>query len=355
MKLSGFDYTLPKKLIAQHPLPKRDSSRLMVLNKKENSIAHDTFSNFPNYLNRGDLVVLNDTKVFPARLIGHKKKSGGKVEILLIREIGPGKWSCMMKSSGKLKEHTEITFSLNGLSALIIGKNNTENDAKDFDGQWLVQFNSRENLINFIEKDGLIPLPPYIKRDQDKPSSPEDRERYQTVYAAKSGAIAAPTAGLHFTEDTFKRIKEKGVDVAEITLHVGPGTFKPVKTEVIEGHLMDPEYYEISAISVQKIKKALEKNRRIITIGTTSTRTIEAIDFKSINVCNKRGCSNLFIYPGFQFKHMNGLLTNFHLPKSTLLMLVYAFAGKKLAKQAYKEAVRGKYRFYSYGDAMLIL
>ena len=355
MKLSEFYYDLPKDLIAQHPLPSRDNSRLMILDRKNSSIHHNTFSNFPDYFYKGDLLLLNNTKVFPARLIGKKKNTGGKVEILLTLETEPGIWKAMIKSSGKLKENTEITFSLNGFSAVIIGKDKNNMGDKEYEAERLIQFDSEESVKTILDKIGLTPLPPYIKRNHDKPSSTLDKERYQTVYASKSGAIAAPTAGLHFTEDILNRLKKKGVEIAEVTLHVGTGTFKPVKTEFIEQHTMDPEYFEIDTSSAKKIKKAFSEKRRIITAGTTPSRTIESIDIEGDAVHPLSGRTDLFIYPGYNFRFVNALLTNFHLPGSTLLMLVYAFAGKKLAKKAYKEAIEKKYRFYSYGDAMLIL
>tara|TARA_B100000315_G_scaffold257765_1_gene307630 strand:+ start:3490 stop:4557 length:1068 start_codon:yes stop_codon:yes gene_type:complete len=355
MKLSEFYYDLPKSLIAQHPLPSRDNSRLMILDRKNSSINHNTFYNFPNYFYKGDLLVLNNTKVFPAKLIGKKKNTGGKVEILLTQETEPGIWEAMIKSSGKLKENTEITFSLSGFSAVIVGEDKSKLRDKEDGTQRLIQFNSEESAKNILDKVGLTPLPPYIKRNQGKPSSTLDKERYQTVYASKSGAIAAPTAGLHFTEDILNRLRKKGVEVVEVTLHVGTGTFKPVKTEFIEQHTMDPEYFEIDAPSAKKIKKAVSEKRRIIAAGTTPSRTIESIDIEGDSVTPLRGRTDLFIYPGFNFRFVNALLTNFHLPGSTLLMLVYAFAGKKLAQKAYREAIERKYRFYSYGDAMLIL
>ena len=355
MKLSEFHYHLPKDLIAQHPLSSRDNSRLMILDRKNNSINHNTFSNFPDYFYKGDLLVLNNTKVFPAKLIGKKKNTGGKVEILLTHETEPGIWKAMIKSSGKLKENTEITFSLSGFSAVIVGKDKSNLSDEEYRAQRLIQFDSKESAKKILDKVGLIPLPPYIKRNQGKPSSILDKERYQTVYASKVGAIAAPTAGLHFTEDILSRLKKKGVEIAEVTLHVGAGTFKPVKTEFIEQHSMDPEYFEIDAPSAKKIKKAVSEKRRIIGAGTTSSRTIESIDIEGDTVNPLRGRTDLFIYPGFNFRFVNALLTNFHLPGSTLLMLVYAFAGKNLAQKAYREAIEKKYRFYSYGDAMLIL
>lgn len=349
MRLSEFDYSLPKELIAQHPLPSRDSSRLMVLDRKNSAIDHSTFSNFPDYLRNGDLLVLNNTRVFPARLIGAKKDTGGKVELLLVQKTGSGIWKTMLKSSGKLTEKMELTFDLKDASAVLIGKERDRN-GEDW---WLVQFNSEESVKNLIDKTGLVPLPPYIKRDR-RSSSLSDRERYQTVYASKNGAIAAPTAGLHFTEDVLHRLKTKGVDLAEITLHTGTGTFKPVKTELIAQHSMGAEYFHIDSSAENIITKAVKDGRRIIAVGTTTVRTLESIIINRNKIKQRCGYTDLFIYPGFNFKFVRALLTNFHLPKSTLLMLVAAFAGKKLAKKAYQEAIQKKYRFYSYGDAMFI-
>ena len=354
MKLSEFDYSLPKELIAQHPLPSRDGSRLMVLNRKDNSIDHNIFSNFPDYLHNGDLLIMNNTKVFPARLIGNKKISGGKVELLLIQETGPQIWKAMLKSSGKIKDNTEITFNSNNISAVVLEKYKNKLGGKDCGAEWLIKFESEEDVKNIMDKIGYVPLPPYIKRSTNRPSSSMDKERYQTVYASKRGAIAAPTAGLHFTNEILNSVKKKGVETAEVTLHVGTGTFKPVKTEFIQQHSMDPEYFEISDTSEKKIRTAIKDKRRIIAVGTTTTRTIESIKIKGNKIEPRRGETDLFIYPGFNFRFANALLTNFHLPESTLLMLVHAFAGKELAKKAYREAVEKKYRFFSYGDAMLI-
>lgn len=363
MKLSEFDYTLPKDLIAQHPSSVRDQSRLMILDRKNNTISNKVFSNFPDYLHKGDLLILNNTKVFPARLIGSKKGTGGKIEILLVQDTGSGIWKAMVKSSGKLIEKMEIDFGLSDASAILIKKDKVGNKGSNSEiennrftgGLWLVQFSSKESVKKLIERIGLVPLPPYIKRDKNKPSSAMDKESYQTIYASKSGAIAAPTAGLHFTGDVLRRIKEKEVEIAEITLHVGAGTFKPVKTDLIKEHSMDSEYFEIDAPSEKIIKKSIKEGRRIIAVGTTSVRTLEGIKIEEDQIKPRRGYTNLFIYPGFKFKHSGALLTNFHLPKSTLLMLVYAFAGKELAKKAYQEAIKRRYRFYSYGDAMLVL
>ena len=354
MKLSEFDYSLPKDLIAQNPLPSRDSSRLMVLNRIDNSIDHNIFSNFPDYLHDGDLLIMNNTKVFPARLIGNKKISGGKVELLLIHETGPQIWRAMLKSSGKIKDNTEITFNSNNISAVVLEKYKNKLGGKDCGAEWLIKFESEEDVKNIMDKIGYVPLPPYIKRSTDRPSSAMDKERYQTVYASKSGAIAAPTAGLHFTNEILNRIKKKGVKTAEVTLHVGTGTFKPVKTEFIQQHSMEPEYFEISDASEKKIRRAIKDRGRIIAVGTTTTRTIESVKIKGDRIEPQRGKTNLFVYPGFNFRFVDSLLTNFHLPESTLLMLVHAFTGKELAEKAYREAVEKKYRFFSYGDAMLI-
>ena len=357
MKLTEFDYDLPKDLIAQRPLSARDDSRLMVLDRKNNTIDHHSFSNFLDYVQKNDVIVLNNTKVFPARLMGSKKGTGGKVEILLVQETGLGAWKAMVKSSGKLKENMEISFGLNGASGKLIARENGPDNGEDSEsgGLWLIQFSSEESAKSLINEIGLVPLPPYIKRDNYRPSSRLDKEGYQTIYASNSGAIAAPTAGLHFTHEILQSVKKREAKIAEITLHVGIGTFKSVRKELIKHHVMIPEYFEIDHTSEDIIKKAIKSGKRIFAVGTTSVRTIESLRIVKNNIEPLKGYTNLFIYPGYEFQYVNALLTNFHLPKSTLLMLVYAFAGKELAKKAYQEAIKRRYRFYSYGDAMLII
>jgi S-adenosylmethionine:tRNA ribosyltransferase-isomerase len=321
----------------------------MVLDRANNTIDHKIFSDLPDYFLRGDLLVLNNTKVQPIRLIGTKKNTGGKVEILLVQEIEPGVWNAIVKSAGRIFDKMEIIFKEINISATLIGREASSEEL------WLLQFQGEESVNNIMKKIGRVPLPPYIKRNHNNPSTVLDRERYQTVYASKIGAIAAPTAGLHFTKDSLKKIKEKGVEITDVTLHTGIGTFKPVKTEFIKQHFMNPEYFEISNASGKKLRNAIKNKRRIIAVGTTTVRTIESVRIKENMIKPRKGYTNLFICPGFNFLFVKALITNFHLPKSTLLMLVYSFAGKDLAKKAYKEAIAKKYRFYSYGDAMLVL
>ena len=329
MKLSDFDYNLPKELIAQYPLKERDSARLLVLGREKLTLEHRVFKDIPDYLREGDLIVLNDTKVLPSRLHG-KRNSGGKVEVLLLNRKEGLTFSALIKP-GRVKLGEKIIFNGGKSEGIISAKNE-------------ITFNLRDAASVYAL--GLMPLPPYIKR------KPEDLDSiyYQTVYASQEGAIASPTAGLHFTEELIAGIKSRGINVAHITLHVGIGTFKPVKVDDITAHKMEPEYFRITDEVAELIKDTRAKNRRIIAVGTTSLRALEAFASGM-----KEGYTDLFIYPGYKFKLVDCLLTNFHLPRTTLLMLVSAFCGEKLAKKAYQEAVDNKYRFYSYGDAMLII
>jgi len=329
MKLSDFDYNLPKELIAQYPLLQRDQARLLVLSREKGTIEHCVFKDLANYLKEDDLFIVNDTKVLPSRLFG-KRKTGGKVEILLVNRISGSTFRAMIKPS-RVKLGEKIIFDGGSIFAQISNKNE-------------VSFNIDD--IETIYKLGVMPLPPYIKRD----AQGSDNIYYQTVYARNEGAIASPTAGLHFTQDLIEKIKKSGVNFANVTLHVGVGTFKPVKVEDITAHKMDPEYFDIPEESARLLNNAKNTKKRIIAVGTTSLRAIE-----SYASGIKNGYTDLFIYPGYKFKLSNSLLTNFHLPKTTLFMLVCAFAGEALAKKAYQEAVDKNYRFYSYGDAMLIL
>ncbi len=352
MKLTDFDYNLPLELIAQNPKKKRDSSRLLILNKKTGEIYHRNFFDLIKYLNAGDALVVNDSKVFPARLFGFKKNTGGKVEILLNKELSSGKWEALGKNV-KTGDHIEFTEST--LSAKVM---------KKYDEVYEVKFNlSGPKFFAEIEKIGHTPLPPYIKRDDDE----VDRQEYQTVYAKNFGSTAAPTAGLHFTKELLEKIESKGVIVAKVTLNVGLGTFAPVKTEKIEDHKIHSEYYTVKRVELEKIIKAKREGHRIIAVGTTSTRVLEHIfsqlttDLLTTCPSGRRadnllsGWTGIFIYPGYKFKCIDGLITNFHLPKSTLLMLVSALAGKKNIDSAYKEAIKQEYCFFSYGDAMLII
>ena len=343
MKVSDFDYELPKELIAKFPVEPRDSSRLMVLHRNTGEIEHRIFRDIVEYLKPGDVLVINDTKVIPARLFG-KLETGGKVELLLVRQPGPGTWEVMAKPARKLKEGKRIYFD-EELEAVVKGYSG--------EGRRIVEFilKSNKDFMEKLEEIGHIPLPPYIEREE----KPEDREKYQTVFARKEGAVAAPTAGLHFTEELLQKLKDKGIIIKNITLHVGPGTFKPVKVENVEEHQMDYETYHVPEDTAAEINRAKEEGRRVIAVGTTVTRTLESAAEKDGKVKSGEGSTNLFIYPGYRFKVIDALITNFHLPRSTLLMLVSAFAGRERILNAYREAVKKGYRFYSYGDAMFIL
>jgi S-adenosylmethionine:tRNA ribosyltransferase-isomerase len=339
LKLSDFDYDLPEFLIAQEPSPARDRSRLMILKREANGIKHSIFSEIEHYLVPGDLLVLNDTKVFPCRLVA-KKPGGGKAEIFLLSEIERNIWNALVKGSVGASKRLSIAP---GIEAEVIKESN--------EGTRSVRFYGVGDIREVLPEIGKTPLPPYIKRNP----FPCDRVRYQTVYAAHEGAVAAPTAGLHFTEELLQCLKAKGIDFVMVTLHVGPGTFQPVRSEVIANHRMLQERYAIPADSAASINLAKANGRRVIAVGTTSVRTIETASTDDGTVASGEGYSDLFIRPGYRFKVTDGIITNFHLPKSTLLMLVSAFAGREHILSAYRTGVEEKYRFYSYGDAMLIL
>jgi S-adenosylmethionine:tRNA ribosyltransferase-isomerase len=339
IRLSGFDYDLPESLIAQEPCFVRDRSRLMVMLRKTGGIEHRIFSDIEEYLVPGDLLVLNNTKVFPCRLLA-KKQSGGKAEIFLLSEQEPNLWHALVKGGVATGKKLSIGSSI-GAGIISDGE----------DGTKVVRFYGINDIREILSQIGRTPLPPYIKREP----STTDQERYQTVYAAHEGAVAAPTAGLHFTEELLKRLKTKGVEFVTVTLHVGPGTFQPVRVDMITEHRMLPERYEISRDAAAAINRAKADGRRVIAVGTTSVRTIETVASSEGRVIPGAGSSELFIYPGYRFKITDGIITNFHLPKSTLLMLVSAFAGTERVLSAYRTAVAEKYRFYSYGDAMLII
>jgi S-adenosylmethionine:tRNA ribosyltransferase-isomerase len=328
LRLSDFDYSLPKELIAQYPLKERDSCRLLILDRKKQEIKHQAFKDIAGYLAQGDLLLLNDTKVLPCRFKG-KRKSGGKVEVLLLARKEGLAFEAMLKPA-RLKVGEEIIFG-GGVRAEIIARG---------------EVNFKAANIEEIYALGVMPLPPYIKREpQDS-----DNSDYQTVYAREAGAIASPTAGLHFTPELIHDIESRGISVGYLTLHVGAGTFKPVKSEDITAHKMHPEYFKIPDKTVKLIEETKSRKKRILAVGTTSLRALE-----SYALGRSEGDTELFIYPGFKFQLTDCLLTNFHLPKTTIFMLVCAFAGEELAKKAYQEAIDLKYRFYSYGDAMLIL
>lgn len=345
--VSDFDYNLPPELIAQEPAKPRDHSRLLLLDKKTAAISHRHFYNIVDYLKPGDVLVLNNSKVFPARLKGYKKASGGAIEVFLHQKKPANIWECLLK--GKVKPGLIINFR-QGLEAEVLENNN--------DGTWQVKFNlSGEKFWQAVNKIGEVPLPPYIKREAPKSA---DKNRYQTIFAAdnKTGSAAAPTAGLHLTSRLLKKIKSKGVQVVYLTLHVGLGTFAPVKTANILDHKMHREFIEVKASTLKTILAAKNKSHRIIALGTTSCRALESLDWdkirKSADIKSQSFWTNIFIYPGYRFQVVDALITNFHLPKSTLLMLVSALAGADKIKLVYQEAVRENYRFFSYGDAMFI-
>ena len=339
MKLSEFNYYLPEELIAQTPIEKRDESRLMVLDKETGQIEHKTFKDIINYLEPGDCLVRNNTKVIPARLYG-KKETGANVEFVLLKNIEGDIWEAMVRPGNKLHQGAKVICGDGLLKAEIL-------DSLP-DGTRKVQF-SYDGIFNeILDKIGLMPLPPYIHE------SLKDNDRYQTVYAKYDGSAAAPTAGLHFTNELLKQIEEKGIDIANVTLHVGIGTFRPVKEENIEEHHMHTEHYYIKEEDAEKINKAKKAGKRVIAVGTTSCRTIETIADENGFVKACEGDTGIYIYPGYKFKCLDALITNFHLPESTLLMLVSALAGKENIMNAYEEAVKEKYKFFSFGDAMFI-
>ena len=346
-KLSDYDYDLPEELIAQQPLENRDDSKLLVLYRNTGTIEHRKFYEITNYFSQGDFLVLNNTKVVPARLLGNRI-GGASIELLFIEEIGENRWKVLIKSNAKLKKGERLYVDNNSISALLLDR--TEESA------WLVEFNIKNTTIKeHLHRIGGMPLPPYIKRakNQNKLFS-LDRERYQTVFAQKEGAIAAPTAGLHFTKDTLEKIQKREVEIGFVTLHVGLGTFLPIKREDIRDHLMHKEYYECSEEIIQRIKRTKELNRRVIVTGSTSCRVLETIA-RNDNSSQLSGWTNLFIYPPYNFKYVDVLLTNFHLPKTTLLLLVSAFAGRENVLNAYEIAKNKGYRFFSYGDCMMII
>jgi S-adenosylmethionine:tRNA ribosyltransferase-isomerase len=351
LTLSQFDFVLPSELIAQEPCEKRDQSRLMVLDRKNGNLKHRVFMEIPNDLIPGDVLVVNDTRVIPARLEG-KKKSGGRVECLILKYPEQPVWGtyttpCLIKTGGKIRPGDQIHFG-DGLDGEILPPSPN--------GTALVTFRFPGLFDSTLKKFGRVPLPPYIQRDsRDSDLREQDRERYQTIYARNPGAVAAPTAGLHFSSELMATLKKKGIGWVSLTLHVGYGTFAPVKKEKISEHKMHSEPYCISAQTAQVIREQKEQGRRIIAVGTTAARVLEHQTLKYGTVKAEEGDCDLFITPGFSFRLIDGLITNFHLPRTTLLMLVSAFAGREKILRAYREAIECKYRFYSYGDAMLII
>ena len=340
MKVSDFDYELPEELIAQHPYDKRDEARLMVLHRDTKEIEHKVFKDIIDYLEPGDCLVINDTKVIPARLYG-KKDTGANVEFLLLKRIENDDWEAMVRPGNKLKTGAKVTFGDGLLNAEIL-------DTLP-GGNRKVRFTYNGIFNEILDQIGLMPLPPYIKENIK-----EENEKYQTVYAKYEGSAAAPTAGLHFTEELLEKIKEKGIDIAKVTLHVGIGTFRPVKVENVEEHQMHSEHFFVKQSEADKINKARETGHRVIAVGTTSCRVLESVSDENGKVKEIETDTSIFIYPGYKFKCVDCLITNFHLPQSTLIMLVSALAGKEYIMKAYNEAVKEKYRFFSFGDAMFI-
>lgn len=340
MKTEDFNYDLPLELIAQTPLKKRDDSKLMILDRKTGEIKHEVFSNIINYLNKDDVLVLNDTKVMPARIIGEKEDTGAVIEFLLLKNIENDKWSVLTKPAKRIKLGTIVSFG-NGMLKAVCDKVLDE-------GIREVTFKYDGIFYEILDKLGSMPLPPYIKEKL------EDKDRYQTVYAKNIGSAAAPTAGLHFTKELLKKIEDKGIKICYITLHVGLGTFRPVNVEDITTHKMHSEFYQMSADVAKTLNEAKKNSKKIISVGTTSTRTLETIMSKYGTFKETSGWTDIFIYPGYEFKAIDAQITNFHLPKSTLIMLVSAFASKEIILNAYSEAVKNKYRFFSFGDSMFI-
>jgi len=340
LKVKDFYFDLPKELIAQHPLEKRDESKLMVLNKKDGEVEHKVFKNIIDYLNPGDCIVLNDTRVMPARLYGAKEGSGGKMEFLLLKRYEDDIWETLVKPGKRGKVGAKFVFGNGELKAEIV-------EVLD-NGNRKVKFYYDGIFEEVLDRLGEMPLPPYIEEKL------EDRERYQTVYSREVGSAAAPTAGLHFTEELLQAIREKGINIAFVTLHVGLGTFRPVKVEDIQDHEMHSEYYILDKENAEIINNAKKSGKRVIAVGTTSNRTLESIANEDGEVKEQSGYTSIFIYPGYKFKIVDAIITNFHLPESTLIMLISAFSTREIVMNAYKIAVENKYRFFSFGDAMFI-
>ena len=341
MKTSDFFYDLPEELIAQDPLEDRTASRLLVLNRETGAVEHKIFSDVIDYLNDGDCLVINNTRVIPARLIGEKEGTGGKVEVLLLKRRANDVWETLVKPGKKLRPGARVTFGDGRLKAEIL------EIAEE--GNRLVRFYYEGIFEEILDSLGEMPLPPYITHKL------EDKEMYQTVYAKYDGSAAAPTAGLHFTKELLNKIEEKGIKIASITLHVGLGTFRPVKVDDVNNHHMHTEWYEVNAEAADIINETKRNGGRVICVGTTSCRTIESVADENGYMKAKTGETDIFIYPGYKFKVMDGLITNFHLPESTLVMLVSAFAGKENVLAAYETAVKERYRFFSFGDAMILI
>lgn len=347
MRTDDFTYDLPLEQIAQHPAERRDGARMMVLNRAAQSWTHHRVSELPDFLRRNDLLVLNNTRVIPARIFGHKP-TGGRVEFLFLEETAPNIWQVLMRASRRPKPGSRVALGRHNAEVEILEEGEL--------GRATVRIISGQPFLDILEEDGIAPLPPYITRDySEERDTPEDRARYQTVYATRPGAVAAPTAGLHFTPELFERLAAQGVQRTEVTLHVGIGTFRPVSVDRVEDHVMEEERYEVSVDTARAITAAREAGGRIVAVGSTSVRTLETVAARPDGFGACTGRSSLFIRPPYHFQMTDVMLTNFHLPKSTLLMMVCALAGREFMLEAYQAAVQEKYRFFSYGDCMLIL
>jgi len=342
-RLSEFEFEIPENLIAQNPTKTRDACKLMIVDRKTGDLQHKKFSDIADLFNKGDVLVLNNTKVFPARLYATKDKSDAKVEVFLLRELENDLWEAMVKPARKVRIGNKLIFNKN-ISCDVI--DNTVSGGRVLRFEYNV-----DSLYPFIDKQGLSPLPPYIKRE----STPQDKKNYQTVYASERGSVAAPTAGLHFSEKLLNKIKKKGVKIVYITLHIGLGTFRPILVEDLTRHHMDSEYYDIPTETAETINDAKRKKKKIWTVGTSTNRALETVVVSGFEITPKRGWTDKFIYPPYKFKMCDRLITNFHQPKSTLMMLVSAFSSKDIVLNTYQEAIKKKYKFYSYGDAMLLL
>jgi S-adenosylmethionine:tRNA ribosyltransferase-isomerase len=345
ISLKDFDYPLPKDLIAQYPAKRRDQSRLLVLDRKSGKMEHKLFYGVIDYLKEGDGLIINQTKVFPARIFGKSKKNTRKVEVFFLKRLDDKLWEVLVKPSKRVPEGSLISFEQDGLSCEILERTRS--------GSWLAKVNSHGDFFEVLERIGKVPLPPYIKREPEA----DDKSTYQTVYAKETGAVAAPTAGLHFTEELLKRIQDKGVERIAITLHVGWDSFRPVRVDDPKDHTLASEYFEIDPSVAERINEIKKSGKRIVAVGTTTVRALEtaADDGEEEWIKPQSGWTKKFIYPPYEFKIIDSLITNFHLPRSTLLLLVSAFASREWILDAYQEAIKQKYRFYSYGDAMLII
>jgi S-adenosylmethionine:tRNA ribosyltransferase-isomerase len=342
-RLSEFDLEIPEELIADNPSKQRDNAKLMVLNRKDMTIEHKKFKDIVSYFKKGEVLVLNNTKVYPARLFAKKDKSDAKVEVFLLRELANNLWEAMVKPARKVRIGNKLILS-DDITCDVIDNTVSGGRVLRFDYD-------QQALYSFIDKNGFCPLPPYIHRDPVD----SDKARYQTVYAEERGSVAAPTAGMHFTKPLLKKIEAKGVHIANITLHIGLGTFKPILVEDLTRHNMDSEYYSVPPETATIINKAKDKRKKITVVGTSAIRTLETVVVSGFQITAKQGWTDKFIYPPYEFKMADKLITNFHQPQSTLMMLVSAFANKDFVRQAYEEAIKKKYSFYSYGDAMLII